>query len=154
MKRLILLLPLLSCSLIQQRVSLANCKFSLKSASLKGVDFSGFNLGILLNVQNPNEIDAVLDRITGTIKLDGYKIADVSNSYKRTIKARGSADVPIDVRVEFSSLGSTVNAVRDIIQKRRAKVSFEGKGYVDYEVPIIGKRSFSYPINLSREFSL
>jgi len=50
-------------------------------------------------------------------------------------------------------LGSAVNAVRDIIQKRRANVSFEGKGYVDYEVPI-GKRSFSYPINLSREFSL
>jgi len=86
MKKLILLLPLLSCSLIQQRVSLANCKFSLKSASLKGVDFSGFDLGIILNVQNPNEIDAVLDRITGTIKLDGYKIADVSNSYKRTIR--------------------------------------------------------------------
>jgi len=154
MKKFIILLPILSCSLIQQRLTLANCKFSMKSASLKGVDLSGFNLEIILNVQNPNEIDAVLDRINGTVKLDGYKIADISNSYKRVIKAGGSADVPIDVRVEFSSLGSALNAVSDIVQKRRANVSFEGKGYVDYNIPVLGRRSFSYPINLSKGFSL
>ncbi len=135
-------------------MNITSCKFSLKSASLKSVDFNGFNMTLILNVQNPNDMNAVLDKITGSVKLDGYKIAELSNSYKRTIKGKSSEDIPIDIRVEFSSLGYALNSVKDIIQRRRAKVSFEGKGYVDYDLPLVGKRSFSYPINLSKDFSL
>ncbi len=154
MRYILVLLPFLfSCSLIQERINIASCKFSLKSASLKGVDLSGFNFTITLNAYNPNSIDAVLDRLVGLIKLDGYTIAQVSNSYKRVIKAGGNADIPIDVRVEYSSLGASINAVKNAINRRSGNISFEGKAYIDYEIPIVGKKAFTYPINLSKTLS-
>lgn len=154
MKYILLLLPLLfSCSLIQQRINIASCKFSLKSASLRGVDLSGFNFTITLSAHNPNSVDAVLDKLTGLVKLDGYTIAQVSNSYKRVIKAGGNADIPIDVRVEYSSLGASINAVKNAINRRKGNISFEGKAYMDYEIPVIGKKAFTYPIKLSKTLS-
>ncbi|MEO0139626.1 MAG: LEA type 2 family protein [candidate division WOR-3 bacterium] len=154
MRYILVLFPLLiSCSLIQSRINITSCKFSLKSASLKSVDLSGFNLVITLNAHNPNGIDAILDRLVGLVKLDGYTIAQVSNSYKRVVKAGGNEDIPIDVRVEYSSLGASINAVKNAINRRTGNISFEGKAYVDYEIPVLGKKAFTYPINLSKTLS-
>lgn len=117
------------------------------------MDLSGFNFTITLRAYNPNSVDAILDRLMGIIKLDGYTIAQISNSYKRVVKAGGNADIPINVRVEYSSLGAYINAIKNAINRRRGNISFEGKAYMDYEIPVIGKKTFTYPINLSKTLS-
>lgn len=155
MKRILITLLLFfsSCSLIQQRINIANCKFSLKSASLKDVSLTGFTMTVFLDAYNPNDIEAVLDRLSGDLKLDDFKIATVSNSYKRVIKPKSSATVPIDISVSFSTLGKAVEPVKNAIQRRRGTISFSGKAYVDYNVPLIGKKTFSYPVDVSKNLT-
>ncbi len=144
------LLAFHGCSTIQQRVALKDCRFSLKGASLKSVDLSGFSMDVLLSVENPNSIDAVLDRFVGSILLEGVKVADVSNTYGRTIKARGRATVPITVTVKYSYLKGAADRIMGAVRSRRAKVGVDGKAYVDFNVPIVGKQSIPYPVKLSK----
>lgn len=152
MKRILisLLLFSVSCSLIQKRINIANCKFSLKSASLKNISLTGFTMTVFLNAYNPNDIEAVLDRLSGDLKLDGFKIATVSNSYKRVIKPKSSATLPVDISVSFSTLGKAIQPIKNALQRRRGNISFSGKAYVDFNIPVIGKKTFSYPVNVSK----
>ena len=138
------------CSLIQKRVALKDCKFSLAGAQLKSVSLSGFSMDVLLSVQNPNPVDAVLDRFVGSVKLEGVKVADVSNTFGRTVKAKSSATVPITVSVRYSYLKGAANRIMGVINSRRANVGVEGKAYMEFNLPFVGKQSIPYPVRLSR----
>ena len=144
------LLALQGCATLQKRVALKDCRFSLKGASLKSVDLSGFSMDVLLSVENPNTIDAVLDRFVGSVLLEGVKVADVSNTYGRTIRAGGRATVPITVEVRYSYLKGAANRIVGAIKARRARVGVDGKAYMDFNVPLIGKQSIPYPVRLSK----
>ncbi len=144
------LLAFHGCATVQKRIALKDCRFSLQGASLKSVDLSGFSMDILLSVENPNTIDAVLDRFVGSVLVEGVKVADVSNTYGRTIKAGGKAKVPITVSVRYSYLKGAASRVMGVIKARRARIGVDGKAYVDFNVPILGKRSVPYPVRLSR----
>ncbi len=147
-------LMFLGCSTLQKRVNIASCKFSLKGAKLKNVNLNGFSLEVLMGIHNPNSIDAVLDRFSGQVFLEGVKLADVSNRYGRTVKAGRSATVPIEVSVRYSYLKEVASKLADVVKNRRANVRVVGRAYMDFEIPFVGKRSFSYPVNLSRTFKL
>jgi len=148
-----ILLALSGCSLIQKRVALKDCKFSLKGVKLKSVDLSGFSMDVMLSVRNPNSIDAVLDRFTGSVLLENVKVADVSNRYRKTVKAKSSNTVPITVSVKYSYLKGAATKIMGAINSRRARVGVDGKAYMEFKIPFVGKQSIPYPVKLSRTFT-
>ncbi len=152
MRRLIFpILPLfVGCLFVKQRVNIASCKFSLKSASLESVSLNQFTMRVVIRAYNPNGINAVLDRLLGDISLNDKRVATVENTYKRVIKPESYEDLPVNITVRFSDLGGALETVRAAIQSRSGKLSFVGKAYVDFNIPIVGRMSFSYPVNLSK----
>ncbi|NPB04446.1 MAG: LEA type 2 family protein [Thermotogae bacterium] len=144
---------LMGCSAIQKRVALKDCKFSLEGVELKRISRDGFGMDVLVKVSNPNDVEAVVDRFLGQVSLDDVKVADVSISYKSRIPAKSSKTLPVGFSVRYSDLKEAASKVMNIVLSRRAKVSVSGKAYVDYDLPLIGTHSVSYPVRLSRSFS-
>ncbi|NPA80193.1 MAG: LEA type 2 family protein [Thermotogae bacterium] len=144
---------LVGCATVQERVSLKDCEFSIQGAKLRNVDLQGFSMDVLLKVVNPNSIDAVVDKFVGSVFIEGLKVADVSTKYGERVPAGSSVILPISVDVKYSYLKEAASRLLNVITLRRAEVGIEGKAYMEFDVPLLGKKTVPYPIKLSRTVS-
>jgi len=110
-------------------------------------------MDVLLKVVNPNSIDAVVDKFVGSVFIEGLKVADVSTKYGERVPAGSSVILPISVDVKYSYLKEAASRLLNVITLRRAEVGIEGKAYMEFDVPLLGKKTVPYPIKLSRTVS-
>ena len=62
-----LVILLVSCSAVQERLAIKECKFELMSVKPYAFTFNNFKLDFNINVDNPNNVDAVLDKLKYTL---------------------------------------------------------------------------------------
>jgi len=150
MRKLILaFVSLLSCTWIAQRKALANCDFSLYAARLVNADFSGFELEVKLRVQNPNDVDAVLDRLDYTLFMEGVEVAQGVVSEKQTIPKHGEGTITTRLTVKYSTLPKMVDVVMTAITNKSSRIRMTGT--VHFDTPL---GTLSHGIELERTVKL
>ncbi|MGB9590501.1 MAG: LEA type 2 family protein [Candidatus Hydrothermia bacterium] len=133
-KILVVLIPFLACTWIAQRKALAKCDFSLHAAKLVNADFSGFELEVKLKAKNPNDVDAVLDRLDYTLFMEDVEVAQGVVSQKHTIPEHGEGIITTSLRVKYSTIPKMGDVVMAAVTKKKSKIRMAGT--VHFDTPI------------------
>lgn len=144
MKKICLLLIivfLLSCTAVQERLAIKECKFSLVSVKPYDFTFNNLKLDFDINCNNPNKIDAVLDKLKYTLYANDNRLISGTTGKGIKISAKGSNNFVTTVTLEYSKLGE---ALISAIRLGKAEYRVEATAYIQ---TIIGE--ISYPVEIT-----
>lgn len=133
-KLLLAFVPFLACTWIAERKALAKCEFSLHAAKLVNADFSGFELEVKLKAQNPNDVNAVLDRLDYTLFMEGVEVAQGVVSEKHTIPKHGEGIITTRLKIKYSTIPKMADVVMAAVTKKKSKIRMAGT--VHFDTPI------------------
>ena len=83
-------------------------KISLKNIQVKKLSFSGIDLGVVVNINNPNILGFTLQEFDYNLTLAGKKVAAGQNKNAVIIPQKGVGTLNIPMKLNFSSLGSVI----------------------------------------------
>ncbi len=152
MKSKFLLLTLIflgSCSFIQQRMAVKNLKFSYKGATIEALTIDRMNFIVNLEAYNPNQMDAIIDRMDYVIYFEGIRAISGSTSQSYEIKAQGRKVIPVSGTIMFVDLPDLFKAIKSSYGKSKVKITAELKLQIK---TIIGK--FKYTVKLDEYIPL
>ena len=134
-------LVILSCSAIKERLAIKECKFSLLSVKPYDFTFSDLNLDFDIKVNNPNNVDAVLDKFDYTFYVNQTDVFSGTTGKGLKVTAGKSEDFITTINLQYTKIGETlVEALR--LQKCEYKI--KAKAYIN---TIIGE--ISYPVEIT-----
>lgn len=144
MKRICLsfiLVFLLSCTAVQERLAIKECKFSLVSVKPYDFTFNNLKLDFNINANNPNKIDAVLDKLKYTLYANDNGLISGITGKGIKIPAKGSNNFVTTVTLEYSKLDE---ALISAIRLGKAEYRVKATAYIQ---TIIGE--ISYPVEIT-----
>ena len=137
---LILLALSFGCTELMKRVAVKELEFNLKRVSLIDYDLSTMTLKIDLDAYNPNDIDAVIDRLDYSFYINEKNAANGTTARKETVKAGKEKTVSTTLRINYLSLGA---AILEAVKDKKADFRMEGTVFVETPVGAI-----TFPIEL------
>jgi len=143
MKKIICLFSvamLIGCAAIQERLAIKECKFALFSVTPYDFSFSDLKIDFVINVQNPNSIDAVLDRLEYNFLVNQTGVFSGTTGKGVKIPSGKSAKFTTTVTLEYTKLGSVLV---DAIRLKKAAYQVKAKSFIDTPLGAI-----SYPIDI------
>lgn len=144
MKRLILfsttLCLVLSCAALQERLAIKECKFALVSVRPHSFTFSNLKADFDIKVNNPNDIDAVLDKFVYTFFANNTNVFSGTTGKTVNIKAKKSEQFTTTITLDYSSIGQ---ALAEAMKVGSAAYRIDARAYVS---TILGE--ISYPVNI------
>lgn len=138
------LLAVAACSGIEKREAIKDCRFSLKSVALKSLDLTGAAVQVLLDVQNPNGIEAILDGLSFDLLLDEQSLGQGRTDRALHVGPGASGELSITVRVGYAQLAGLVDRLQSGTPK-----SYRVKGQASVQT---GLGTVPVPVNLSGSF--
>lgn len=102
---------------IDKRIALKNCDFKLKNVDIEKIDLLGFALDLVfdVDVNNPNEIEVVIDKFDIELALNDNPVGKGSSPNKISIAAKENKSVPLRTKIEFRG---TYKAIKSIIKDK------------------------------------
>jgi hypothetical protein len=141
---LLLAIAATACGMKERRLAIRNCRFALRSVKPVGLDLFGARFEIGIAVENPNDLEAVLDRFDFDFYLNGNRIAETHNPRKLVVPPGESRDLRLEVTVPYASAAKLVQTIRsnDFKDYRVA-----GQVYISTAVG-----NFEFPVDVSGRF--
>ena len=137
---LVALTLLIGCSEILKRIAVKELKFSFTGVSLLNYTLSDMTLKVDLKAKNPNDIDAVIDRLEYSFYINEMNAANGTTARKVTVKAGGEKAISTNLTINYLNLGA---AILKAVQEKKADYKIEGTVYIDTQIG-----SISFPIEL------
>jgi len=144
-----ILITLVGCAFIQERVNVKNLKFSYRDATIQALTIDRLNFIVNLEAYNPNDIDAVIDKLDYVIYFEDIRAISGSTSQQYEIKAKGKRIITVSGNIYFSDLPDLFKAIKSAYGKSRVKITAELRPEVK---TIIGK--FRYKVKLEEYIPL
>jgi LEA14-like dessication related protein len=135
------MIVLISCTALQERAAIKECKFRLVSVRAYDFTFSNMKLDFSIRVDNPNSIDAVLDKLVYTFYVNDLDVFSGTTGKTINIPAKKSIDFPTTITLEYSQIGQ---ALAEAMKLKKAAYRMEARAYVS---TILG--DVSYPVNIA-----
>jgi len=127
---------------ISQRQALEDIQISLQGVDFTRIGFTSATLSISLDMSNPNDITATLDRVDYDIHLNGNYIGSGQITSKTNIPAHSSTTVKTNFDVTYGGIAkSLISAISD----QQTTVRFSGNAF--YDTPF---GSITIPFSLTR----
>ena len=136
----ITLCMVLSCAALQERLAIKECKFALVSVSPHSFTFSNLKVDFDIKVNNPNDIDAVLDKFVYTFYTNNTNVFSGTTGKTVNIKAKKSEQFTTTITLDYSSIGQ---ALAEAMKVASAAYRIDARAYVS---TILGE--MSYPVNI------
>ncbi len=138
----ILALLLSSCTPVASRLLVKNCRFSLAEVVLEDAGLTSLTLRLGIEVENPNMIEVILDRLAFDFYINNSKV------FKGVIKERtvippGEARI-VHTTVKLSILRLGISIYR-AIKREEAEYLLKGKAYFDTKYGLI-----AIPVSIER----
>lgn len=130
-----------SCSAIKERLAIKECKFTFLSANPYDFTFSDLKVDFELKVQNPNNVDAVLDRLDYTFYINQTDVFNGTTGKGLKIPAGKSERFTTTITLEYTKIGQ---AIVEALRFKTASYRIKAKAYIK---TIIGE--ISYPVEVS-----
>jgi LEA14-like dessication related protein len=144
MKRIVLssitLAMVLSCAGIKQRLAIKECKFVLVSVRPHTFTFSNLKLDFDIRVDNPNDIDAVLDELVYTFYANNTNVFSGTTGKTVNIKSKKSETFTTTITLEYSKIGQ---ALAEAMKLGAAAYRIDARAYVS---TLLGE--ISYPVSI------
>ncbi|GAB4434304.1 MAG: hypothetical protein OHK0011_17440 [Turneriella sp.] len=137
-------LPLLSCAMLQGRLSEYAPEVRLKEVNLRGFDFEGADLEYIYTIRNKIGFSITFSKLAFQIAVDGKRMVDVKNDKNVAIKANDTTEFSIVQRVRYVE---TVEAIFEFTKKDSVVIGLTGAVGV-YVNDLIG--SIEVPIEASK----
>lgn len=136
-----IIMLLLSCSAVQERLAIKECKFYLIAVKPYAFTFNNFKLDFNINVDNPNKIDAVLDKLQYRLYADESELISGTTGKGLKIPAKGSNSFITTVTLQYSKLGEVLTSA---IRLGKAEYKVKATAYIE---TLIGE--ISYPVEIT-----
>ncbi|MDH4210806.1 MAG: LEA type 2 family protein [candidate division WOR-3 bacterium] len=144
MKRILVLTVLLSlvlsCASIKERLAIKECKFSLISVKPYSFTFNNLKLDFDIKVDNPNNVDAVLDKFVYTFFANNTQVFTGTTGNKVTVEAKKSEQFTTTITLEYNAIGQ---ALAEAMRLGSAAYRIDARAYV---TTILGE--ISYPVSI------
>ncbi len=135
------ILLIVSCSAIKERLAIKECKFSFLSANPHDFTFSDLKVDFELKVQNPNNVDAILDRLDYTFYVNQTDVFSGTTGKGLKVPAGKSENFTTTITLEYTKIGQ---AIVDALRLKTASYKIKAKAYIK---TVIGE--ISYPVEIS-----
>jgi LEA14-like dessication related protein len=137
---LVSLCLILSCSSIKERLAIKECKFRLLSVSPHSFTFSDFKVDFDIKVDNPNNVDAILDKLAYSFFANNTKVFSGATGKTVNVKAKKSETFTTTITLEYNKIGQ---ALAETMKLGSATYSMDGRAYVS---TVLGE--ISYPVSI------
>jgi LEA14-like dessication related protein len=137
---MLVVILLSGCTALMQRMAVKELDFSLERVSLVDYNLSNMTLKLDLKAENPNDIDAVIDRLDYSLYINDKNAANGTTAREVTVKAGGTKNISTSMTVNYVDLGT---AILEAVKEKKADFKMEGTVFV--ETPI---GSITFPIDL------
>jgi LEA14-like dessication related protein len=137
---IVLLSLFLSCASIKERLAIKECKFSLISVKPYSFTFNNLKLDFDIKVDNPNTVDAVLDKFVYTFFANNSQIFTGTTGNKVEVEAKKSAQFTTTITLEYNAIGQ---ALAEAMRLGSAAYRIDARAYIN---TILGE--ISYPVNI------
>jgi LEA14-like dessication related protein len=138
---IIALVLVVSCTAVQERLAIRECKFSLVSVTPHDFTFSNLQLDFEIKGENPNPINAVIDKLTYTFYVNDTNVFSGTTGQGITIPANKSKNFSTTITLEYTKIGE---ALIEVIKLQTATYKIKARAYVS---TVIGE--ISYPVEIS-----
>jgi LEA14-like dessication related protein len=128
---------------VAQRKAIEQARFSLRNVQLLGLDLVGANLLVTIQLENPTDIEMVLDRLDYTLYVNGLKAFDGDVAQKLQVPPGQARPLPINVTLAYADIGSQI---RGLVAAGQVK-TWGVKGAAHFDTPV---GTIDYPIQLER----
>ncbi len=135
---------LLSCSAVQERLAIKECKFALTSVRPYEFTFNNFKLDFDIKVDNPNKVDAVLDKLKYTLYADESALISGTTGNGLKVPAKKSNNFITTITLEYSKLGEVLISA---IKLGNAEYKVKATAYIQ---TLIGEISYPVEITLNK----
>ncbi len=119
-----------SCAFLQKRLAVKNLQFSLQSVIIRSLTFQRLGMEINLKAFNPNDVEAVMDRMDYTIYFEGVKAIYGSTQETYRVAPKGSKLVKVSGYIDFVDLPQVFKAIKNSANKQRVKIKAVLKPHV------------------------
>ncbi|MCX7995891.1 MAG: LEA type 2 family protein [candidate division WOR-3 bacterium] len=138
---LFLTLIVIACAAIKQRLIVKECKFTFISANAYDFTFSDMKVDFELKVHNPNNVDAILDKLDYTFFVNQTDVFSGTTGKGIKVPAGKSKSFTTTISLEYTKIGQ---AIVEAIRFKTASYSIRAKAYIK---TIIGE--ITYPVEIS-----
>ena len=128
------------CTELMKRMAVKELDFSLRRVSLVDYDLTNMTLNVEIKADNPNDIDAVIDRLDYSFSINDKVATTGTTARKITVKAEGTKTISTKLKVNYLNLGA---AILEAVKNKKADFRLEGTVYVDTPIGAI-----TFPIDL------
>jgi LEA14-like dessication related protein len=139
----LLLTLFLCCTAVKERLALKECRFSLISVTPYDFTFANVKLDFTVKVNNPNKVDAVLDKLTYTFYVNETDVFSGTTGKDITIPANKAKAFPTTITLEYTKVGQ---ALIEAIKINNAAYKLKARAYIN---TIIGE--INYPVEIKLE---
>ncbi len=144
MKKIFLLASILlflsSCQ-VAERLAIANCKYSFLNIVPERIGLTSMDLKLSIQVDNPNPIDVVLDRIGFDFFVNNSKVFTGDMNNRLTIPAGGTEVIEHTVHLSYLRTGI---AIIRAIKRKEAYYTLRGRATYDTK---FGR--FTFPVKIT-----
>ena len=128
----------------QKVTAIKNLDVTLVQISANEFTFSSFNLGITLDIYNPNEIDVEVGNFTARTFANNIQLADITFSEPIPIAKHTTARKIFYLRIHYLEVGlALIQAIRE------KQVSWHVQGEYDVQLPLGLAYPFTFDVTRS-----
>ncbi|MFZ5517941.1 MAG: LEA type 2 family protein [Candidatus Zhuqueibacterota bacterium] len=107
------------------------------SLKLKNINFSGAELELKLNVNNPNNFNLLMNKLDYNVAINGATWAKGLTQKAMTIREKSESAITIPVSLSFSSMGRTIYNV--IMGNEKLNYHLTGSLDANSSIPLLGQ---------------
>lgn len=137
---LLIIILFFSCTAVKERLAIKECKFSLVSVTPYDFTFSNLKLDFEIKVDNPNKVDAVLDKLAYTFYVNEIDVFSGVTGKGVKILSGKSKNFTTTITLQYTKIGE---ALVEAIKLKQASYKIKAKAYIN---TIIGE--ISYPVEI------
>ncbi len=138
-----LTLLILSCASIRERLAIKECKFSLVSVRPHTFTFSDFKVDFDIRVDNPNTVDAVLDKFVYEFFTNDIKVFSGTTGKKIKIESKKAETFTTTITLEYNAIGQ---ALAEAMKLGSAAYRIDARAYIN---TLLGEMSYPVSIGLN-----
>jgi LEA14-like dessication related protein len=138
---IICILFFVSCSFIKERIAIKECKFKLEDVKPYDFSFSDLKIDFTINGQNPNKVDAKLDKFTYDFHINSKELFSGTTGKGVTIPSGKSTDFTTTITLDYNKVG---DALVSAIKLGNVTYTVKATAYIN---TLIGE--ISYPVEIS-----
>lgn len=138
---ILMLCVVLSCASIKERLAIKECKFSLISVKPHTFTFSDLKVDFEIKIDNPNNVDAVLDKFVYEFFTNDMKVFSGTTGNKIEIDAKKSETFTTTITLAYNAIGQ---ALVEAMKLGSAAYRIDARAYVN---TLLGE--MSYPVSIA-----